>query len=32
VFARVFAGDGSQRRVADGIGLFANSEISRFGR
>jgi hypothetical protein len=29
VFARVFAADGSERRVANGIGLFANSEISR---
>jgi hypothetical protein len=29
VFARVFAADGSERRVAIGIGLFANSEISR---
>lgn len=29
VFARVFAADGSDRRVANGIGLFANSEISR---
>ena len=28
-FARVFAADGSKRRVANGIGLFANSEISR---
>jgi hypothetical protein len=29
VFARVFAADGSERRVANGIGLFANSEINR---
>jgi hypothetical protein len=29
VFARVFAADGSERRVANGIDLFANSEISR---
>jgi hypothetical protein len=29
VFARVFAADGSERRVANGIGLLANSEISR---
>jgi hypothetical protein len=29
VFARVFAADGSEHRVANGIGLFANSEISR---
>jgi hypothetical protein len=28
VFARVFAADGSERRVANGIGLLANSEIS----
>jgi len=25
VFARVFAADDSERRVANGIGLFANS-------
>ena len=29
VFARVFAADGSERRVANGIGLLAHSEISR---
>ena len=29
VFARVFAADGSERRVANGNSLFANSEISR---
>jgi hypothetical protein len=29
VFARVFASDGSERRVANGIGLFGNSEIRR---
>ena len=28
-FARVFAADGSERRVANGNSLFANSEISR---
>jgi hypothetical protein len=28
VFARVFAPDGSERRVANGIGLFASCEIS----
>jgi hypothetical protein len=29
VFARVFAADGSERRVANGIGLFAHSAINR---
>jgi hypothetical protein len=29
VFARAFAADGSERRVANGIGLFANAEIGR---
>ena len=29
VFVRVFAADGSERRVANGIGLLANSEICR---